>query len=84
MTAARRGDEEVVRLLLAREGIKTDIQTCSWTALVHAAVDGHEAVVRLLLERDNAGADIALVFAALSGHEAVWSGITLGQSSVRR
>jgi ankyrin repeat protein len=75
MNAATRGHVEIVRLLLSREDIKTDIRaydySFSWTALVFAAHNGHEAVVRLLLERDDAGVDRALVFAARHGHEAV-------------
>jgi ankyrin repeat protein len=73
MKAARKGHEEVVRLLLTWKDIKPGMRVhrTSWTALTFAARGGHDAIVRLLLERDNTGADKAMVHAAGGGHEAI-------------
>jgi ankyrin repeat protein len=71
MNAAKRENEEVVKILLDHDDIKTDIRNynyCNgWTAIVFAVAHGHEAVVRLLLERDNASIDRALILRQETG-----------------
>ena len=77
MCAAERGNEAVVRLLLAKRAVINAKGVNGETALTGAAREGHETMVRLLLEK---GADIkardkygktALMGAALRGHEII-------------
>jgi ankyrin repeat protein len=79
--AIESGHEEMVRLLLAEDGVDPDSKDTKdgRTPLSWAAENGHEAVVKLLLEKD--GVDLnykdaeygqtPLSWAAENGHEAV-------------
>jgi ankyrin repeat protein len=49
----KKGHEAVVKLLLAKDGIKLDFKDSSGrTTLSYAAGNGHEAIVKLLLVKD--------------------------------
>ena len=78
--AARRGQEEVVRILLKCSGVSPDTADTKYgqTPLSLAAENGHERIVRTLLERDDINPDKAdvwnqtpLLWAAMGGHEGV-------------
>jgi ankyrin repeat protein len=77
--SARKGHEDVVRLLLDKDKVDTDLQdTVGRTPLSWAAEGGYEAVVTLLLATDKVDADLQdtvgrtpLSWAAEGGHEAV-------------
>ncbi|KAF7154869.1 hypothetical protein CNMCM5623_003127 [Aspergillus felis] len=75
---AKEGEGELMKLLLANDGIRPDTKdNCGRTPLSYAA-EGYEAVVRLLLDRQDVEADskdnsgrTPLLYAAWRGHEAV-------------
>ena len=79
--AARRGHEEVVKVLLERKDINPDLADTIYgrTPLSRAAESGHEGVVRMLLDREGVSPDredtdhgqTPLSWAAESGHEGV-------------
>ncbi|RYP26030.1 hypothetical protein DL768_011840 [Monosporascus sp. mg162] len=77
--AATYGHEAVVKLLIERGDVKTDLKdNYGRTPLSWAAEGGHETVVKLLVERDDVKADskdkngqTPLSWAAGKGHEAV-------------
>ena len=79
--AAKRGHEEVVNILLEREGINPDQADTNYgrTSLSWAAKNGHEGVVKMLLEREGVNPDLAatkdgqtpLSLAAENGYEGV-------------
>lgn len=77
--AARRSNEEVVRLLLQHDKVDVNRRNRDGrTALSLAAKEGHESVVRLLLERNDITADVLdghdqtpLLLVAQRGHDAV-------------
>ncbi|KAL1966418.1 hypothetical protein VTN77DRAFT_4560 [Rasamsonia byssochlamydoides] len=72
--AARRGHDEIVRLLLDRGANINARGRFSMTALQEAASEGNKAVVQLLLARGadvNAGSSTALHKAARGGHKEV-------------
>jgi ankyrin repeat protein len=80
-SASENGQEEIVKLFLAMDGVEADSKDYDgWTPLQRAAQNGHAAVVKLLLEK---GAELeskdkwysykrtALSCAAENGHAAV-------------
>jgi len=77
--AARRGQEEMVEMLLEREDVNPNHVSHGQTPLMWAAQGGHEEIVKMLLEREyvnpnHAGAKIGrtpLSLAAKNGHEGV-------------
>ncbi|XTI94194.1 ankyrin repeat-containing domain protein [Cenococcum geophilum] len=77
-SACANGEEAIVRLLLATDGLKANSKDkYDWTPLQRATWNGHDAVVRLLLAegaelevRDEYGRT-PLSWAAQHGHEAV-------------
>jgi len=79
--AARGGYEEVVKILLEREGVNPDQpdSVCGQTPLSWAAEKGHEGVVKILLEREGVNPDrpdtfcgrTPLSWAAENGHEGI-------------
>ena len=77
--AAGKGHEDVVRLLLGRDGVDINSRDDrGMTPLSWAAQTGHEAVVSLLIERDiidintkDIGGNTPLMFAAKRRHKAV-------------
>ena len=79
--AAKRGHEEVVNILLEREGINLDQADTKYgrAPLSWAAENGHEGVVKILLGREDVNPDRAdteygrtpLSWAAGNGHEGV-------------
>jgi ankyrin repeat protein len=74
--AAIRGNENIMRMLLGREGIDVNIKDrLSGTPLSYSASGGHEALVRLLLRTGKANISAygeSLQLAAASGHRAVF------------
>jgi hypothetical protein len=62
LDATDEGDEGIVKLLLAQDGINVNSKDKNGCML--AATDGHEGVVRLLLVRD----DIEVDFKDQNGH----------------
>jgi len=79
--AARNGHEEVVEMLLGRDGVNPDQADthCGRTPLFWAAEKGHEGIVKMLLEREDVNPDQAdtdygrtpISWAAEKGHEGV-------------
>ena len=78
--AAKKGQEEVVRILLECKGVNPDTANTKYgrTPFFRAAQYGHEGVVRMLLERNDVTPDKAdvwnqtpLLWAAMGGHEGV-------------
>ena len=87
--AAREGREGVVKILLARDDIDSDIRGVGGrTPLGCAASHGHEGVVKILLERNDVNPQSRAIFgetplylAAKEGHEGVVK-ILLGRREV--
>ena len=78
MWAAKRGEEEVVKLLLEQEDINPNQEDTRYrhTALAWAAKCGQEGVVKILLKRKDVNPDhehskTPLFLAAMAGHEGV-------------
>lgn len=77
---ARKGDNDLVRLLLARKDVPPNYQTRSgYTPLIFASEKGHATIVKLLLEHKDIRPNMrtfqkkmsALSYAARHGHESV-------------
>ena len=79
ITAAGRGHDKVVELLLGKEGILVNrANEHGWTPLSLAASNGHDKVVKLLLEMEDIDVNCVannswtpLIFAAKNGHDKV-------------
>ena len=79
--AARRGHEQVVKMLLEQEDVNPDQPDTKhgWTPLLWAAENGHDGIVKMLLEREDVNPDRAdtehgrtsLSWAAGEGHEGI-------------
>jgi len=79
--AARRGHEEVVKMLLGREDVNPDQADTAYgrTPLSWAAKNGHSGIVKMLLQREEVNPDHAdtfcdrapLLWAAENGHEGI-------------
>jgi len=78
--ASKRGNEEVVRVLLEWSEVHSDVPNNKYgfAPLLWAAENGHEGVVRILLERNNINPDkpdnwgrTPLLWASGNGHEGV-------------